>query len=45
MTEYEYAKAMAPSAWKLLHIFSVSVTVPMLIPVRLPLKVPLTAYQ
>lgn len=33
---------MSPSAWKLLHIFWVCVTVPMLIPVRLPLNFPVS---
>jgi len=43
--ENEYAKAIAPRACKLLHIFCVlvtapaCVTVPMLIPNMLPLKV------
>jgi len=43
--EKEYAKAIAPRACKLLHIFCVAVTVPacvtvpMLIPNMLPLKV------
>lgn len=50
MIEKEYAKAIAPRACKLLHIFSVAVTVvpafvnvPMLIPIRLPLNFPLSA--
>lgn len=33
---------MSPRAWKLLHIFSVSLTVPMLIPVILPMMVPVS---
>ena len=50
MMEKEYAKAIAPRACKLLHIFSVAVTavpafvnVPMLMPIRLPLNFPLSA--
>ena len=49
MMEKEYAKAIAPRACKLLHIFCVAVTVPacvtvpMLIPSRLPLMFPLSA--